>query len=474
MASDGQSVERLRDYLRTLNPEARAMLTSELERSLLSGEEDAGSELVLNELRRAMRAESLPVKRIGDAARLFFAPLEPFLIDAAADHARLGRVARISLLPLWDWLTRELMPAEAKSLCDDINRAVLDGDHAKAAELTRALHKRAIVRIGEAIAAVEGDERARWRLGSQVGTPRALQDLDTLLVVLSGRDVLADLATRLPDRIRVLDRDRIKEIKTLLDAAASARKSDVVLYGLLLVLNRLAAPWQLIRIATFAAQSDDTARISETAFSKAVTLVLREVEGQVDELRTELKARRPVTSLLKAIHDAARGLRTEIDLSSDSPWSRQLTAIRAEVSKVLKAEIEAAPGRVRQLLRPRPVGEIAANARLDEHDVAEAEMLVEFVGACRNYAGELAVNEATMRSYSDLQTYLEVGTKVLLDSLRQAGDSDRPFRQSQVEAAIRFCKAVFGAEYAGLLAKAAGVAAQSSPDRAAEPQAARA
>ena len=83
MTSDGQPVERLRDYLRTLKPEARAMLVAELERGLLQGEESAGSELILQELRRAIRVEGRPVTRIGDAARLFFAPVEPFLIDDA-------------------------------------------------------------------------------------------------------------------------------------------------------------------------------------------------------------------------------------------------------------------------------------------------------------------------------------------------------------------------------------------------------
>ena len=89
-------------------------------------------------------------------------------------------------------------------------------------------------------------------------------------------------------------------------------------------------------------------------------------------------------------------------------------------------------------------------------------MRVEFVSACRNYASELAVNEVTMRCYSELQVYLEGGTKVLLDSLRHASDDDRSFRQSQVDAAIRFCKAVFGTDYAGLLAKAAEIAAQAA------------
>ena len=304
----------------------------------------------------------------------------------------------------------------------------------------------------------------------QVGTPRALDDLGTLAGILASRDVLADLARRLPNHMRAFEREQIDPVKSLLDAAtaqktsatAPAGKADVFLYGLILVMNRLASPWQLIRIATRAAESDDAARIAETPYAAAVTIVIGEVECMVSDLRAELKARRPVTSLLKSIHDAARGLRSEIDLSGDSPWSRQLTGIRTEVSNVLKAEIESTPGRVRRLLRPRPTKEIAAGSLLDATDVSEAEMLVEFVGACRDYANELAVNEVTMRSYSELQHYLESGTKVLLDALRHAGDADRPFRQSQMDAAIRFCRIVFGADYAGLLAKAAEIAVQAA------------
>jgi hypothetical protein len=193
-------------------------------------------------------------------------------------------------------------------------------------------------------------------------------------------------------------------------------------------MSRLAAPWQLIRIATRAAESDEVARIAETPYAAAVAIVIGEVECLVNDLRTELKARRPITSLLKNIHDAARGLRTEINLSGDSPWSRQLTAIRTEVSSVLRPEIESTPGRVRRLLRPRPSKEIVPDSQLDALDVSEAEMLVEFVAACRTYAAELAVNEMTMRSYMELQNYLESGTKTLLDALRQANDAERSFR----------------------------------------------
>src|ERR1700761_7234769 len=150
MASDGQSIERLRDYLRTLSPEARSMLVQQLERSLLSGEEGTGNDLVLQELRRAIRGEVQEVPRIGDAARLFFAPLEPFLIDGPADHKRIGRPARVSLEPVWAWIGRDLIPAEVKALGDDINRALLADDRNRANQLVRTLQDRSIRRIGDA------------------------------------------------------------------------------------------------------------------------------------------------------------------------------------------------------------------------------------------------------------------------------------------------------------------------------------
>jgi hypothetical protein len=167
-------------------------------------------------------------------------------------------------------------------------------------------------------------------------------------------------------------------------------------------------------------------------------------------------------------------LRSEINMSFDSPWSRQLAAVRNDVSALLKSEIETTPGSVRRLLRPRPNKEIAPGSQLDPLDVEQTEARVAFICACRHYAAELALSEATMRAHSELTHILDTGTKVLLESLRQAGNDDRPFRQSQLEAGIRFCRPVFGAEYAGTLAKAAEVAVQTAAAPPAERKPARA
>jgi hypothetical protein len=69
--------------------------------------------------------------------------------------------------------------------------------------------------------------------------------------------------------------------------------------------------------------------------------------------------------------------------------------------------------------------------------------------------------------FSELQKSLDTGTHALLDALRHCSISERSFRQSQVDAAVRFRGKVFGDEYASLLSKAADVASQSERKAAA-------
>ena len=461
MASGVATVERLRQFLRELKPEARTLLIAELERSLLRGDTDEipGAQLVLQELRAIIREQREPVPRIGNSARLFFKPLEPFLVDDTADHKHPGRLARAALEPLWTWIRRDLMADDATAFSDAVSEALLADDTAKAETLTFAFQDRVARAIEAALASARTDEKTLRRLIAQIGTPRAVDDAVALLTVLRARDQLKKLGAQLPDHIGYFEEGRLENAKARIDAAA-ANDPDVFLYGLLLVMSRLVSRWQLVRLATSAAESTEVARVAETPYAVSVTIVLAELERLVGELKSDLKSGggEAVGALLKLIHDAARGLRSELDISTDDEWGRQLAGLRAQVSDLLKAEIESMPGRVRRLLRPRPSTEIRPNSALDPDEVKETESLIEFVGACRMFAGELALNEVTQRSYSELQQYLDSGTQALLDGLRHAGQGDRRFRLSQVEAAARFCGKVFGPDYAAMLYKAVEVA----------------
>src|SRR5262249_52535371 len=205
------------------------------------------------------------------------------------------------------------------------------------------------------------------------------------------------------------------------------------------------------------AASDDEIRVAATPFGVAVTIALHDLACLAAMLRVDIKRGRfgNVGEKLKALHDGVRGLRTELDLRSDSTWGKQLASIRADISNALQSEIDSVPGRVRRILRQRPDKDIAPGARVDNSEVEETAELIDFVATCRNYAGELAINEVTLRTYSDLQQYVERSTESLVQSLRAADHNVRNYRQQQVSAAIRFCEVLFGDDYASLMSRAA-------------------
>jgi len=65
----------------------------------------------------------------------------------------------------------------------------------------------------------------------------------------------------------------------------------------------------------------------------AVNIVLAELERMVAELRNDLRSGQGIAvgSLLKTIHDSARGLRTELALPVDSTWGRALAVQRTQI-----------------------------------------------------------------------------------------------------------------------------------------------
>jgi hypothetical protein len=468
MATGGPPAERLRGYLLQLPPAKRALLIAELESALLRGDDVPGGDLLLQEVRSSVRETGLRGPRIVPAARLFFRPLQPFLTEDQPEHKQPARIARGSLPRIWDWICRDVLPEVGNRFSDAVNRALQNEGAAVCEQLIRPFQDQVAARVRAMLDEAATDDKVRRRMIGQIGVPQPLDAARDLLTILTGRELLAAMAGRLPGHIANLADAQLDQVKGMVDACA-ASAGGLLPFALILVMGRLASPWQLIRLAVRGAESDDAALIATTPMAIAVTITLGDIERMVGELKADLKGGRnlAVTSLLKCIHDAVRGVRSELDLAVDSPWGRQLAAIRSEVSDALRMEIESTPGRVRRLLRPRPAGK-AAVARLDPGDVAETEALIELLGACRHYASELAVSEVTLRSSTELQQYLDTTARSLVEGLRGGDPADRPFRQSQVDAAVRFCAKVFGAEFAAVLGKAAEVAANSERKAAAK------
>ena len=451
--------ERLRGYLQGLGPEARALLLAELERSRASGSDIPGADVILRALQPQAQDVPRPL-RADTPARLFFTPLEPFLSDAGGARRRLGRIERSALAPIWQWIGRDVAPDATRSFANGIADATSTGDDDTLARLTREFQDQTAYALGAIMVSIPQEERARRRLAAQVGSSDAFRDLHMLHTVLTHRDTLGVLAQRIPVAIRALADDHLVNVHAALRMAIAPHPS-LLTPGLALVMSRLAAPWQLIRLALKSAESP--AKVSHSPLAYAVNFVISDLASTADDLRAALKTGRfpQAAALLRTLHDGVRGMRTELDLSRASSWARELAALLGDVSDILQTEIETVPGRVRRLMRPRKAAEIRPDSVLDPSEVQETQALIAFVGVCRNCASELAINHPASHAYSALKSLVDAGVPSLVEALRGANAPERSFRQSQIDAAIRFAEVLFGPDYAAAVSKAAALSAQT-------------
>ena len=448
------STERLRDYLAQLPPQSQALLMREFERAIERGEDTTVATFVLEQLRKVVRGTDEEARpRIDDPARLLFRPLEPFLVEGNVP-VRPGQVRRASLLPVWQWLSRDGAPDQAREFEAALARMRETGTTSNLEAAIRKFQLAAADAIFRITTPVPGGDKQRAL--ARVGPPDVIEDLLPIGSVLQAREALDTLSGRLPSYLRVFGDSQIASVSAALNVP-SLQTPQLLPFALSLVMQRLTAPWQIIRLAIKMAASDDEIRVAATPYGVAVTMALHDLSCLAASLRMDIKRGHfdNVAEQLKTLHDGVRGLRTELDLRNDSTWGKQLTSIRADISNALQSEIDSVPGRVRRLLRQRADKDIPAGAKVDMSEVEETAALIDFVAVCRTYASELAINEVTLRTYSDLQHYVEHSTEALVQSLRGGDVKARAYRQMQVTAAIRFCDVLFGHDYASLMSRAA-------------------
>src|SRR5437762_12014801 len=116
MQAGHQLTESFDRYLKRLPIQAKLRLMEQIESARLHDHQVASASVVLDTLRKDLRAAgALPPQRRPSPSRLFFGPLQPFLLDRPPERPRRGRIGRQSLASIWAWICRDLVPSEAKT-----------------------------------------------------------------------------------------------------------------------------------------------------------------------------------------------------------------------------------------------------------------------------------------------------------------------------------------------------------------------
>jgi hypothetical protein len=346
--------DRIEDYLKKLTPLARSHLLIELERLEICGAEMVGLPDILAKLRAEFRKDGSTQSRVGNPSRYFFAPLEPLLIDGAPEHDNSGRILRGSLSPIWEWISRDLLPTMASDYIKAIDELMATDNQRKARQVAATFQTKVVKYLEGTLGSRDGAEQTRVKLATYTTSHAAYSDLARIMRVLRARDALAKFNDALPVTIKEFADARVAKVTALLDGFGKTN-ADVLPFALALVANRLRAPWQLIRLATKAAPSKNAADIAATRYAITVSMVLDRLEDKRSALRIALKNNRVLVAkgILRDIYDAEYALQVRIDLLDQSDWGARLRDLMNAIAVLVEAEVSRFPDDLGHVLGSR-------------------------------------------------------------------------------------------------------------------------
>jgi hypothetical protein len=346
--------DRIEDYLQRLTPVARGSLLTELERLEGCGSQMPGSAEILRKLRAEFRKDGSTQNRRDNPSRYFFAPLEPLLVDGAPEHANSGRILRGSLSPIWEWISRDLLPTMTRDYVSEINRLIAADDLRKARQVAATFQTKIVKSLEGTLGSPDGADQTRTKLATYTASRAAHSDLTRMLCVLRARDALSKFGDALPATIETFDDARVAKVTALLDALEK-NHADVIPFALALVAGRLRTPWQLIQLATKATPGKNAADNTATPYAITVSMVLDRLDDKRSALRTALRNDRVLVTkdILIDIYNTEHELRVRIHQLGQSGLGERLDSLMCAITALVEAEVSRFPDNIGHVLGSR-------------------------------------------------------------------------------------------------------------------------
>jgi hypothetical protein len=347
-------VDRIQEFLQRLLPLTRSNLLTELERLEACGAEMPGAAKVLTKLRAEFYKNGQTQDRLGNPARYFFAPLELLLSDGSSEHANSGRILRASLLPMWEWITRDLLPTMARDYVKDMNGLIATGNQRQARLAAATFQTKVAKSIEGTLGSPGGADQVRAKLATYTASPAAYLDVTKTVRVLRARDALAKFSDALPEAIKKFDAAQVAKIAALLDTLKKTNAEEIP-FALALVAVRLTMPWELIRLATRNAPSKNASDIAAAPYAIAISMVLDRLDDKRSTLRIALRDNRILVAkeILTEMYDTEYAMQTTIDLLDRSSWGERLNDLMNAIAILVEAEVSRFPDNVGHVLGSR-------------------------------------------------------------------------------------------------------------------------
>jgi hypothetical protein len=354
-------VDKIWDFLQRLSPLTRSCLLTELERLELCGVDVPLSADIQAKLRAELGKDGSPQNREAQPSFHFFAAIEPLLNDGAPEHPNSGRIPRCSLVPIWEWMNRDLLPTMARDFNAQIRPLIGSNDKQKELKQAVSVFQTKVVKYLEnTLSDPTAAQMTRAKLATYTAARSTYGDLVKIMNALRARDAIAKFNKALPEKFARFDDGEVAKMTALLNSFAKGN-AEAVPFAIALIGRRLKTPWHLTRLATKAAASKSAADVAATPYAIAVSMVLDRVDDGRGALRIALKQNRVLIArdLLTEIYDTEYALKVRIDQFDQSEWGVRLQASMDAIAELVAAEVSRFPAQV---------GHVLGSRRLRSHD----------------------------------------------------------------------------------------------------------
>jgi hypothetical protein len=359
-------IDRIFEFLQRLSPLSRSCLLNELERLEGSGVDLPGSADIQAKLRAEFRQDGSTNSRTTNPPRYFFDPLEPLLVEGAPEHANFGRIPRSLLTPIWEWISRDLLPTMTRDYVKAINDLAASENQREIRKAASNFQTKVVKTLENTFKSPNPAQLIQGKLGAYTASTSVTEDVAKIMRALRAREALAKFDAALPARIDKFDDARVAKVTALLDAFGK-QNADAVPFALTLVANRLQTAWELVRLATKGAATKHAPDVAKTPYAIAVPMVLDRLDDKRLALRVALRNDRVLIAkdLITGIYDTEYSLRVRIDELDESEWGIRLRGQMEAIAALIDAEVARFPP---------DVGHVFASRRLRRHDTLAARL----------------------------------------------------------------------------------------------------
>ncbi len=459
---DQDKKKKLTGYLAELSEEEMHKLTTAVELKRLKGEEDPAQDLIMDSLRPVLAQSMSTPPRLMTPMRLFCFAFEDMLYPIDVSEKEPGRIMRSSLMPIWGWLSDDLLPDVFATLEEKIKEAILAGDRDATERSVADLREKAAQAMREAMADMPRGSDPYKNLASRLGGDLVLEDARDIAMTLHIAPQLVAMMQNYPQPLIAITDADIHYVHECYGATIGQNKADCVHLIFLSLMGRFQHPWKILRVIRGVTGVKPDELFSHPTYGDPGRVLMHDVSkftAYFEQLPGSKLEPHDVLENLAYFVQMVDGIVEESALTEQSECTQALLSCRARVAESMEKVLAKVPAIMRAAIPSQSRGSFGRKSiprpdtsKWPDPDIVEEAIdqaiLIDGTGQLAQQAAFMAQRNETV---AELTTLLSQYGEKICEEIHAAEGETRQKAEAHAETAVLLTRYVIGEEAADLL-----------------------